>query len=144
MFSSHLSLWLCLLVVSGCSLSFPDAYTGPFRSPNEVGVVSGQSRLIGEPGYMDVVVNSVDGKRAIGGWKAPRHEVHILPGSHSIGLVQASIIAIGGPDEEFKDEVVLRFKVIVGARYALGYNPTTNQFAVVRVGLGPVPFKIVK
>lgn len=142
-------------------MSFPDAYTGPFRSTNELAVLTGMARLIGEPGYVDVVINSIDGHRELGGWKAPRHEVHVLPGSHSIGLVQTRAIAAAAPDstwdwnnpcswlapgppEEFKDQAVLRFKVIVGARYALGYNPTTKKFLVVRLGLGPVPFEIVQ
>ncbi len=157
----RLSLWFCLLAATGCSVSFPDAYTGPFRSPNELAVVTGQANSVGEPGYVDVVINSIDGQREVGGWKAPRHEVHLLPGSHTIGLVQAKTVEAAGArdawswdnpcswrnlndEHEFKDQAVLRFKVIVGARYAVGYNPTTKKYLVVRVGLGPVPFKIVK
>ena len=77
---------------------------------------------------MDVVINSIGGQREVGGWKAPRHEVHLLPGSHTIGLVQANAVeAVGAAwswdnpcswrnlndEQEFKDQAVLRFKVIV-------------------------------
>lgn len=129
----------CLLL-AGCR-PFTDAYPGPFRSPNEVAVVSGRAELIGQPGYQDLSINSIDGERAIGGWKAPSSEVQILPGSHAIGVVDARAIESAESGEVFKDQAILRFKVIVGARYALGYNPTTKEFMVVRVGLGPVPFE---
>jgi hypothetical protein len=132
-------VWLCLLGVAGCT--FPDAYTGPFRGLNEVGVLTGQARFIGNHGYGDVYINSIDGQRAIGGWTAPSQEVHVLPGLRAIGVVEARVLDAAGFSEEFADQAVLRFKVIVGAHYALGYDPKTKQFAVVRVGLGPVPFE---
>jgi len=133
---------VCLLALAGCS--FPDAYTGPFRNLNEVAVLTGQARFIGDPGYEDVYINSIDGQSAIGGWTAPSQEVHVLPGLRAIGVVEAKVLDAAGSGEKFEDQEVLRFKVIVGARYALGYNPATKQFLVVRVGLGPVPLENVK
>lgn len=151
------AFWPFLLLLTGCA-PFTDAYPGPFRSPNEVAVVTGRAALIDQPGYEDLFINSVDGERAIGGWTAPTQEVQILPGSHVIGIVEARLIEaaqskplldrifpVGAEsDEVFKDQARLEVKVIVGARYALGYNPATKEFRVIRVGLGPVPFELVK
>lgn len=159
-FTRQLSLpafWPFLLLLAGCA-PFTDAYPGPFRSANEVAIVTGRAALIGQPGYEDLFINSVDGERAIGGWKAPTQEVQILPGSHIIGVVEARLIEAGESeplldrifsfgtesDDVFKDQARLGLKVIVGARYALGYNPATKEFTVIRVGLGPVPFDLVK
>lgn len=136
-------LGCCLLLPAGCA-PFTDAYPGPFRGLNEVAVVTGRASLIGEPGYEDVFINSIDGKREIGGWTAPTQEVQILPGTHIIGVVEAKAIEGAEPVEEFKDQARLALKVIVGARYGLGYNPATKEFMAVRVGLGPVPFELVE
>lgn len=134
---------LCLVLSAGCA-PFTDAYPGPFRSLNEVAIVTGRASLVGQPGYEDVFINSIDGQRAIGGWTAPTQEVQILPGTHIIGVVEAKAIEAAESDEEFKDQARLALKVIVGARYGLGYNPTTKEFMAVRVGLGPIPFELIK
>lgn len=160
-----LLLSLSALWLTACG-PFTDAYPGPFRKPSEIAIVSGRAGLIEQPGYEPVYINSVDGEKAIGGWEAPTQEVQILPGTHAIGVVEAKIVhaaesdeafkiewdevkikwdeVFNAEEEAFKDQAILLFKVVVGARYAIGYNPTTKEFVVVRSGFGPVPFEVAK